>query len=116
MKYEGRHKFRAFKKDANHAEIKLALVAAMLDPIDAADYGFPCDFIVPYLGRIYMLEVKDGSKPPSGKRLTKEEEDLSNTLRKNGCKLYVVESTEEALQIFHPKADESYVERFRAWK
>lgn len=115
MSYPGRYKFRAFRKDANHATVKTALTLAQIDFIDAAAYGFPCDFIIPLRGRIFMLEVKDGDKPPSQQSLTDEEEILANMLTRNGCKLHVVKSPEEALDILQPEERE-VPERLRAWK
>lgn len=35
--------------------------------------GFP-DLVVGFAGRNYLVEIKDGSKPPSARRLTADEE------------------------------------------
>lgn len=116
MSYPGRHKFRAFRKDKNHDEIKTAFKLAQIDFIDTAAYGCPFDFIVPWHGRILLIEAKDGDKPPSQQKLTEPEKMLEAMLVKNACKLYVVKSPEEALQIFHPEAVQESSERWRLWK
>jgi hypothetical protein len=62
---------RAARVDANQAEIVAALRKAGCDvtPTHRAGEGFP-DLAVGYRGATYLLEVKDGSKPPSERALT----------------------------------------------
>ena len=56
--------------------------------------GFP-DLVVGYRGVLYLLEVKDGNKPPSKRRLTPDEQKFFNDWA--GYPVHVVNSTEEAI-------------------
>ena len=63
------------KVDDNQAEIVDALraVGASVAVTSAQHKGFP-DLVVGYMGKTFLLEVKDGSKPPSARRLTSDQE------------------------------------------
>lgn len=65
---------RAARVDANHAQIVAALRAAgcSVSSIAAVGGGLP-DLLVGRSGMNYLLEVKDGSKSPSARRLTGDE-------------------------------------------
>jgi hypothetical protein len=65
---------RAPRKDANHAEVVAALRAAGVWVCDTAGVGngFP-DLLVWARGRFHLLEVKDGRKPASQRKLTPDE-------------------------------------------
>lgn len=58
--------------DANQKDIVAALrkAGATVTPTHQAGAGFP-DLAVGYRGYTYLLEVKDGAKPPSAQQLTK---------------------------------------------
>lgn len=64
----------AAKVDANQPEIVEALRKAgcSVTPTHAAGAGFP-DLAVGYQGQTYLIEVKDGAKPPSARALTKDQ-------------------------------------------
>lgn len=66
---------RAARVDANQSEIVDALrkAGATVTPTHKAGEGFP-DLAVGFRGYTYLLEVKDGSKPPSAQKLTKPQE------------------------------------------
>ena len=87
---------RAAKIDANQPEIVKALraVGATVTPTHAAGQGFP-DLCVGFRGRNFLLEVKDGSKVPSARRLTKDQVSWHATWEGH---VEVVETTDEALQ------------------
>ena len=87
---------RAAKIDANHHEIVDALrrVGATVQSLAAVGCGVP-DLLVGYCGRTYLLEVKDGSKPPSARKLTQDQIDWHAEWR--GGDVYVVTSVTEAL-------------------
>lgn len=87
------------RKDRNHAEIAAVLKLAMIDYLDTAQFGCPFDFLAAINGRIVLIEVKDGEKSPSERRLTDDEQKLDDMLRRNGCQLHVVESPDEALDV-----------------
>lgn len=65
---------RAARKDANHGEIARAFEAMGCSFIDVS--ATPCGFdgLVGYGGMTMPVEIKDGAKPPSRRRLTPNEE------------------------------------------
>lgn len=67
---------RAARTDANHAETRDGLRAHAYVVHDLANLGLPVDLGVqsPAGGFPLFLEVKDGQKPPSQRKLTKEAE------------------------------------------
>ncbi len=66
-------RFRA-KVDANHREIVAAFEALGATVQSLASVGSGCpDLAVGYMGRNYLVEVKDGAKPPSARALTDDE-------------------------------------------
>jgi len=62
---------RAARTDANQAEIVAALRKAgcSVQDLSAVGQGVP-DLLVCRAGLMALLEVKDGSKPPSARKLT----------------------------------------------
>ena len=66
---------RAARVDANQTEIVAALrkVGARVAITSALGGGFP-DVLACLHGRIYMLEIKDGNKPSSERKLTPAEQ------------------------------------------
>jgi hypothetical protein len=65
---------RAARTDANHAAIVKALraVGASVQSLAGVADGCP-DILVGYRGVNLLLELKDSTKPPSGRRLTAEQ-------------------------------------------
>ena len=88
---------RAARVDANSEQIVSALRAcgAYVRIVTQGD-GLP-DLLVGYRGYTLLLEVKDGRKPPSQRKLTEAEEKFFKEW--TGGLLAVVESVEEALDI-----------------
>ncbi len=82
--------------DANQPEIVAALrqVGATVQSLHAVGRGCP-DLLVGYMDSNYLLEVKDGSKPPSRRRLTPQQQTWLEAWRGD---VYVVESIEDALR------------------
>lgn len=66
---------RRAKVDANQAEIVQVLrrIGATVQSLAEVGDGCP-DFLVGFRGRNYLLEVKDGSKSLSRRRLTEDEQ------------------------------------------
>lgn len=65
---------RAAKVDENQNEIVKALraVGASVQTLAAVGHGVP-DLLVGYQGKTILIEVKDGRKPPSERRLTEDQ-------------------------------------------
>ena len=65
---------RAAKTDANQTEIVKALrqAGATVQPLAAVGNGCP-DLLVGYRNRLFLLELKDGNKPPSAQKLTPDQ-------------------------------------------
>ena len=87
---------RAAKIDANHRDIVTVLRAygASVQTLAAVGQGVP-DLLVGYQGRNYLVEVKDGNKSPSRRRLTDDQEAWRETWR--GELPYVVRDREDAM-------------------
>lgn len=83
--------------DNNHSEIVAGLraIGATVHSTAAVGNGFP-DLAVGYHGLTWLLEVKDGSKPPSKRTLTPDEQRFHSTWR---GKAAVVTSLEQALKV-----------------
>lgn len=92
---------RAAKVDANHAAIVKALRDAGCGVLDLSAVGKGCpDLLVhppafPECRMMVMLEVKDGKKPPSARKLTPQQEKFHATWK--GW-IHVVTSPDEALR------------------
>lgn len=85
---------RAYRKDANHGSVGDFIRAHGWSVLDLAQHGVSVDFVVAKYGWACLLEVKDGSKPPSDRQLTPKEK----ALRDQWDGPYVLaESPEEAL-------------------
>lgn len=86
----------AARIDDNQPEIVKALraVGATVQPLSAVGKGCP-DLLVGYLHSNYLLEVKDGSKPPSRRALTADEAKWHGAWRGQSS---VVNSVDEALK------------------
>ena len=87
---------RAAKVDANQAQVVDALrrVGASVQPLHAVGAGVP-DLLVGYGGRNELLEVKDGSKPPSARKLTAKQVQWHEVWR---GKVLTVTSPEDAIE------------------
>lgn len=88
---------RAAKVDANHAEIVSALrkAGANVESLAGVGKGVP-DLLVGIDGRLMLMEVKDGNKPPSARELTPPQ--IAWHAQWAGYPLSVVDSVEAALR------------------
>ena len=86
---------RAARTDANQGDIVdgLRAVGATVQPLHTVGCGCP-DLLVGYRGHNYLIEVKDGAKPPSARELTPDQQEWMSTWR--GQKA-VAESLDDAL-------------------
>lgn len=86
---------RAARVDANQALIVGGLRAcgASVQILSAVGQGCP-DILVGFRGRNLLMEVKDGSKPPSDRKLTKDQIEWHAAWRGH---VVVVENVEQAI-------------------
>lgn len=90
---------RAAKVDANQPEIVEALRKAGCFVQSLATVGKGCpDLMVGYGYKWFVMEVKDGKKIPSARKLTKDEQAWHDRARLF-APVHVVESVEQALEI-----------------
>ena len=96
-KTSGQSVRRAAKVDANQSAITKALrsAGAFVQPLHTIGGGCP-DLLVAYRGDWYLLEVKDGSKPPSQRRLTEDEEDWHAKAARH-APVFIAECADDAL-------------------
>lgn len=87
---------RAAKVDANQSEIIAALrrIGATVQPLHAVGAGCP-DLLVGWRGMTSLLEIKDGSKPPSARKLTPDQVKWHAEWQGH---VAVVESVKEAIE------------------
>lgn len=87
---------RAAKIDRNQPEIVAALkrCGATVQSLASVGDGVP-DLLVGYQGKTVLLEVKDGTKPPSQRQLTDDQIEWHVNWRGGAC--MVVNGVEEAL-------------------
>jgi len=88
---------RSARVDDNQMEIVRAMraVGATVRVITQGD-GLP-DLLVGYNGHTILMEIKDGNKPPSARKLTDNEQKFFDEWK--GGPLYKVESVDQALDI-----------------
>ena len=90
---------RAARIDANQPDIVKALrrVGCHVQPLHTVGQGCPDLLVCTPRGRLLLLEVKDGSKPPSERVLTPEQVIWHAAWRR--APVYVVLNTREAVTI-----------------
>ena len=94
---------QAAKTDRNQIEVVTALRQAGATVQSLATTGKGCpDLLVGYQGINYLLEVKDGNKPPSARLLT---EDQLRWHQNWLGSVHIIKSTDEALKILQDKND-----------
>ena len=88
---------RAARTDNNHAEVRTALRNAGATVEDLSGVGKGCpDLLVGWRGWNFLLEVKDGTKPPSHRALTADQKVWHATW---GGQVDVVTSADEAVEV-----------------
>jgi|LGOV01.1.fsa_nt_gb hypothetical protein len=92
-------KYQRSSTDLNQPEIVEALrkFGAIVFNVTCSK-GF-CDLVVCYNGEVTLIEVKDGSKPESQRRLTPRELEAVRLVNTVGCQIYIVNSIDEAISL-----------------
>ena len=88
---------RAARIDANQPEIVAALrgVGASVQPLHMVGGGV-ADLLVGFRMVNYLMEVKDGAKPPSARRLTQDQLEWHDAWR---APVHIVETVADALRV-----------------
>jgi len=84
--------------DANHEQVVSVLRAygASVQSLAGVGHGVP-DLLVGYQGYTILMEVKDGNKPPSARRLTEDQMDWHASWK--GGPLAIVDSPDSAIRM-----------------
>ena len=77
---------RAARTDSNHAEIVAAYRKRGYSVLDVSKLKNCCDLFVARNGQTWAVEIKDGKKPPSKRKLT----DGEQTFRDGWKGMYVI--------------------------
>lgn len=93
---------RAARVDANQPAIVKVFRGAGATVRDVSALGgIGFDLLVMFAGRLVAVEIKDGSKPPSERKLTKSEQRARDEM---GRCWALVESEDDALQLLNEMA------------
>lgn len=87
---------RAARKDDNHVEIVRTFRTLGFSVLDVAQLKNCCDIFVSKSGQTCAIEVKDGLKPPSARKLSEGEETFRDTWR---GKWALIESVDDAIKL-----------------
>ena len=89
---------KAARIDRNHVEIVAALrkAGAFVFSLAGVGKGVP-DLLIGYCGKTALIEIKDGAKPPSARRLTPDQLAWHGSWL--GGTLAVVDSVDAALRV-----------------
>ena len=87
----------AKRTDANQTEIVKTFRSLGASVLILSSVGKGCpDLMVGIFGRNFLVEVKDGKKPPSGRKLTEHEQLFFDGWKGQVC---VVKSPDEAISL-----------------
>ena len=90
---------RAAKIDSNQNEIVEALRRCGASVLITSQLKNCFDILVGYNGINYIVEIKDGKKPPSQRKLTEGEIKFMENWK--GGKYYIIESIEDAFEMIN---------------
>ena len=90
----------AAREDANHSLIADALrqIGAYVVDCSQVGFGFP-DLLVAFRGKWTPIEIKDGAKPKSARKLTPSQVIFHAEAKAKGCEVHIVESVEQAIKL-----------------
>lgn len=91
---------RKKRTDANHASIRAALRQCgwTVHDLSGVGGGVP-DLLAIKRGRVVFIEVKDGAKRPSARKLTPDQVELHAAFRAAGAPVHVVTSVDEVVAL-----------------
>lgn len=85
------------RKDSNHKYIVDGLRKFGASVLDISQLKNCFDILVGYKGETHLMEIKDGSKPPSQRKLTEGEEKFMNEWK--GSKYNIILSLDDAISV-----------------
>lgn len=85
--------------DRNQSEIVAALRKIGATVLITSQLKNAFDILVGYSGELFIVEIKDGEKPPSAKKLTEGELKCKQNFNRAGVLYHVVESVDEAIKL-----------------
>lgn len=88
---------RNARVDANQPEIVKGLRKAGATVLILSNLKNCFDILVGFRGVNYIMEIKDGAKPPSGRKLTEGEQKFADEWQ--GGQYYIVLDLQQALKI-----------------
>ena len=91
------------KTDDNHQEIMDCFRAHGFSVFDTARLPKFVDLVAGKWGRNYLIEVKDGSKPKSARKLTEHEQDLHDDWL---GEIHIIESVSDVVKFHRDKIKE----------
>jgi threonine dehydrogenase-like Zn-dependent dehydrogenase len=92
---------RAARVDSNQPEIVEALRRFGAAVLVTSQLKGAMDLLVGYNGNTYIVEVKDGDKPPSQIKLTKGELKCKAMFEAVGVTYHVIKSVDEAIELIN---------------
>lgn len=98
---------RAAKVDSNQSEIVAALRKLGAAVIITSQLKNAFDLLVLFQSRIYIVEVKDGSLPPSARKLTDGEMKCKRLVESVGVKYHIITSVDDAVKMVKCLTDDS---------
>jgi hypothetical protein len=87
------------RRDANHKAIVGHFRSLGFHVFDCADLPNCCDLVVTK-GRTFYVEIKDGDKVPSARKLTEGEEIFKREVESHGGRYEVVESIDDVNKLY----------------
>lgn len=92
------------RTDDNHTEIvaKFRRLGAFVQSLASMGRGVP-DLLVGHAGTWHLIEVKDGSKPPSKRRLTEDEESWKKKAESACCRVEIVYNVDDVVSLLDGK-------------
>jgi hypothetical protein len=91
--------YNKVRKDSNHKEIIEAARSFGAYIVDCAALKNAFDVLIAFKGKLYVVEIKDGSKPPSKRLLTQGELECKKNFELQGINYNVVESVEDLAKL-----------------
>ena len=91
--------YRAARQDDNHDEIRTAARNYGCGWLDTFQLKKCCDAVLTYKGRTIAIEIKDGSKVPSARKLTKGEIEFRDYWISKGGNYALIESIDDLIAL-----------------